>query len=207
MNKKVVIIGAGGHGKVIADIVRKNGDTVECFLDDAYTVDTEFYGSNLIGKTEKYKAFTDCYFFIAIGNNGIREKITNSLNCKWYTAVHPSAQISDSVKIGEGTCVMANAVINADTVVGKHTIVNTGAVIEHDCKIGDFCHISPSATVCGVTVLGKSVWVGAGATIRNVLTICDNVTIGVGAAVVGNIDESGAYVGVPARKIEDNRAK
>ena len=202
MKKKVVIIGAGGHGKVIADIVRKNGDTVECFLDDAYTVDTEFYGSKLIGKTEKYKELSDCYFIIAIGNNGIRERIAGKLNCKWYTAVHPSAQISDSVKIGEGTCVMANAVINADTAVGKHAIVNTGSVIEHDCKIGDFCHISPRATVCGVTVLGKSVWIGAGATVKNVLSICDDVIIGVGSAVIHDINEKGTYVGLPAKPIK-----
>ena len=199
--KKVVIIGAGGYGKVIADIIRKSGDTVECFLDEAYTVDTDFYGSKLLGKTEKYKDFLNCYFIVAIGNNKIREKIVNMLDCKWYTAVHPSAQISDSVKIGEGTCVMANSVINADAVIGNHSIVNTGSIIEHDCKIGDFCHISPSATVCGVTTVGKSVWIGAGATVKNVLTICDNTIIGVGAAVVNDITEGGTYVGVPAKKI------
>ena len=198
MDKKVVIIGAGGHGKVIADIVRKNGDTVECFLDDAYTEDTDFYGSKILGKAERYKDFPDCYFIIAIGNNVIREKIANMLDCKWYTAVHPSAQISDSVKIGEGTCVMANAAINADTVVGNHVIVNTSSVIEHDCKIGDFSHISPRATVCGVTTIGKSVWIGAGATVKNVLTICDGVTVGVCAAVIHSIQESGIYVGLPA---------
>lgn len=200
MNKKVVIIGAGGHGKVIADIVRKSGDTVECFLDDAYTEDTDFYGSKILGKTEKYKDFSNCYFIIAIGNNGIREKIANSLDCKWYIAVHPSSQISDSVKIGEGTCVMANSVINADTVVGNHVIVNTASVIEHDCKIGDFCHISPKATICGLTTVGNNVWIGAGATVKNVLTVCDNTVIGVGASVVNDISESGTYIGVPAKK-------
>ena len=199
MNKKVVIIGAGGHGKVIADIVRKNGDTVECFLDDAYTEEIDFYGSKILGKTEKHKDFSDCYFIVAIGNNGIREKIVNMLNCKWYTAIHPSAQISESVKIGKGTCVMANSVINADTIIGMHAIINTGSIIEHDCKIGDFSHVSPSATVCGVTTIGNRVWIGAGATIKNVLTVCDDTIVGVGAAVIHNIDNPGTYVGAPAK--------
>ena len=202
MNKKVVIIGAGGHGKVIADIVRKNGDTVECFLDDAYTVDTDFYGSKILGKSEKYKEFTDCSFIVAIGNNGIREKIVSSLDCKWYTAIHPSAQISDSDKIGEGSCVMANCVINSDAQIGSHTIINTCAIIEHDCKIGDFCHVSPGAIVCGVTMIGKGTWIGAGATVKNVISICDGVTVGMGSAVIHNINEKGTYVGVPAKKIK-----
>lgn len=199
MNKKVIIIGAGGHGKVIADIVRKNGDILVGFLDDAYLEETEFYGSKIYGKIEKYKEFADCQFIVAIGNNTIRKKVATMLDCQWYTAIHPSSQISDSVKVGEGTCVMANAVINADTVIGNHAIINTGSVIEHDCKIGDFCHISPSATVCGVTTIGKNVWIGAGATIKNVLTICDNVTVGMGAIVINDINESGIYVGVPAK--------
>lgn len=202
MSKKVLIIGASGHGKVIADIVRKSGDELVGFLDDAYTEKADFYGSVIYGKTEKYKEFSDCQIIIAIGNSDIRKRIATSIDCDWYTAIHPSAQISESAKIGKGTCVMANAVINADAEVGDHVIVNTGAIIEHDCKIGDFSHLSPRATVCGVTTIGKSVWLGAGSTIKNVISICDNVIVGAGAAVVTNITEKGTYVGVPARIIK-----
>lgn len=207
MNKKVIIIGAGGHAKVIADIVRKNNDIVVGFLDDAYDEKTEFYDSLIYGKISNYKEYADCEFIIAIGNNPIREKISKKMCCEWYTAIHPSAQISDSVKIGKGSCVMANAVINADTTIGSHAIINTGAIIEHDCKVGDFTHISPRATVCGLVSVGRGAWLGAGSVIKNVLNICENAIVGAGGVVISDITEKGIYVGVPARKNDNGRSK
>lgn len=203
MNKRVIIIGAGGHGKVIADIVRQNGDIIVGFLDDAYDTEVDFYGTKILGKTDLYKSYVrDCQFVIAIGNNSIREKISGNLDVVWYTAIHPSAQISPSATIGEGTVVMPNAVINADAIIGCHCIINTGSVVEHDCEIGDFTHISPRAVVCGVTKIGKSCWVGAGSTITQVINICNNVTVGAGGVVVRDIDHPGAYAGVPTKKIK-----
>lgn len=203
MNKKVVIIGAGGHAKVIADIVRGNRDIVVGFLDDAFTEERELYYSRVIGKVSDYKCYTcECCFIIAIGNSTVREKIAKELECEWYTAIHPNAVVSESVKIGQGSAVMANAVINADATVGEHTIVNTGSVVEHDCSIGDYSHICPRSVVCGATSIGKHVWIGTGSTVINVISICDNVTVGAGGVVVRNISEAGLYVGVPARKIK-----
>ena len=203
MNKKVIIIGAGGHAKVIADIVRASGDTVVGFLDDAFSGEREFYGSFVIGKVSDYKRYTlECSFIVAIGNNSVREKIATGMECQWYTAIHPSAVVSQSAMIGIGTAVMAGAVINADAVIGGHVIINTGTIVEHDCTVGDYTHISPKSVVCGGTSVGKHVWVGTGSTVVNVVSICDNVTVGAGCVVVRSIDESGTYVGVPARKIK-----
>ena len=203
MNKKVVIIGAGGHAKVIADIVRASGDVVVGFLDDSYTEPKEFYRSRVIGKTSDYKEYVcGCSFVIAIGNGGVRKRISSELECEWYTAIHPSAVVSDSAKIGCGTVVMANAVINADAQIGEHVIINTGAIVEHDCQIGSYSHLSPRCAVCGVTKVGNSVWLGAGSTVMHVLSICDDVILGAGGVVVRNIEESGTYVGVPAEKIK-----
>ena len=203
MNKRVVIIGAGGHSKVIADIVRENGDTVEGFLDDSYTEKREFYSSFVVGKVSDYEKYKcDCEFIIAIGNNGVRKRISSELDCKWYTAIHPKATVSKSARVGCGTCVMANAVINADACVGEHVIVNTGSIVEHDCVIGNYSHIAPKSVVCGVTTVGENVWLGAGSTVMHVLGICDNVMLGAGGVVVQNITEAGTYVGVPARKIK-----
>lgn len=197
--KKVVIIGASGHGKVVADIVRANGDEVVGFLDDAYLKGTDFFNSKILGNTKEYCELEGCEFFIAIGNSSIRKVLSGLFDYKWYTAIHPSAQISPSAVIGKGTCVMANAVINADAQVGDFTIINTGAIVEHDCKIGDYCHLSPRATVCGVTTVGDNVWLGTGSTVKNVVSICDDVILGAGAVVVNNIKEPGTYIGVPAK--------
>ncbi len=203
MNKRVIIIGAGGHSKVVADIVRASGDIVVGYLDDSFDGEREFYGSKIIGTVDSYLPYVqDCYFVIAIGNNSVRDKISHKLNCKWYTGIHPSAVISDSASIDEGTVIMPNAVVNADAKIGKHVIINTGSIVEHDCEIGDFSHIAPKSVVCGVTKLGKKVWLGAGSTVMHVINICDNVMVGAGGVVVKDICEAGTYVGVPAKKIK-----
>ncbi|MBO5312809.1 MAG: acetyltransferase [Clostridia bacterium] len=203
MNKRVVIIGAGGHGKVIADIARACGDIVVGFLDDAYDKETDFYGTRIIGKTDLYVNYKcDCEFIVAIGSNSIRKRIADDLSVNWYTAVHPSAQISKSAEIGEGTTVMPNAVVNADTVIGRHCIINTGAVIEHDCEIGDYTHISPRGVVCGVSKVGKNVWLGAGSIVIHVKSVCDDVVVGAGSVVTKSIEEKGTYVGIPCKRID-----
>ena len=202
MNKRVIIIGAGGHSKVVADIVRENGDSVVGFLDDSYTEKREFYASYVIGRVSDYTKYkNDCEFIIAIGSNEVRKRISGELHCNWYTAIHPSAVVSESAKIGEGTVVMANAVINADATVGKHCIINTATVVEHDCTVGDYSHLSPRSVVCGATSIGSHVWLGTGSTVVNVVSVCDGVTIGAGGVVVRSINEAGTYVGVPVMRI------
>lgn len=203
MAESVVIIGASGHGRVIADIVRKAGDSVRGFLDDADGLPREIAGIPVLGKTKEYCNYDDCRFVIAIGNVTIREKIANLLNGKvrWYTAIHPAAVLSSlDVTIGEGTVVMANAVVNSGARIGKHCIINTAAVVEHDDVLEDFVHVSPNAALAGTVTVGKRTHVGVGACVRNNLTICADCTIGAGATVVEDIREAGTYIGVPARK-------
>ncbi|MBR2335317.1 MAG: acetyltransferase [Clostridia bacterium] len=204
MNEKVIIIGAGGHAKVVADTVRKNGDEVIGFLDDKCDKRGEgFCHSTILGAVSEYGRFADeASFIVAVGDGLARKRISETVNAKWYTAIHPSAIIADGVKIGEGSFVSAGAIVNPDTEVGKHTIINTGSIVEHDCKIGDFTHIAPSATVCGGTSVGELCWIGAGATVINGITVCNGVTVGAGATVVKNVTERGIYVGVPAGKLE-----
>lgn len=203
MDKKVIIIGAGGHAKVVADAVRKSGDLVIGFLDDHKPCGESFCGAKILGKISEYKGFADgSCFIVAIGSNPTRKRIVEELDCQWYTAIHPSAVIGDGVRIGEGVFVAAGAVINADAVIEKHSIVNTCAVVEHDCLIGGFSHISPNAAVCGGCEIGELTWIGSGATVINGINICDCVTVGAGAVVVKDIKEMGIFVGVPARKLD-----
>lgn len=201
MCKEVIIIGAGGHGKVIADIIEKCGDKVIGFLDDGARQD-EIFGYPILGTSADCQKFCDKEFIIAIGNNSIRKKIAEANNnLSFYTAIHPTAVISRGVEIGFGTCVMAGCVINADTKIGNHAIINSGSVVEHDNTLADFVHLSPGAVLCGTVSVGECTHVGAGVTVRNNTNITGDVIIGVGAAVVADIENPGTYCGVPAKKM------
>ena len=204
MNKQVIVIGASGHGKVVADIVRRSGDILLGFLDDNETLPTEVAGIPILGKVEDYVKYPEASFIIGIGNSVVREKIAHQLcDVHWYTAIHPSVVISAlDTRIGVGSVVMANAVINPSAHIGEHCIINTSAVVEHDNRVENFAHISVGAKLGGTVSIGTHVWVGIGSTIVNNITICDHCTIGAGAVVIHDIKESGTYVGVPARKIK-----
>lgn len=199
--KNVIIIGAGGHGKVVADIIRKSGDTVLGFLDDGREKGTEVYGASVLGNVKDALEFTDAEFVIAIGNNSVR-KVLSQMPLKYYTAIHPSAVIAEGAELGEGCMVTAGAVINSDAKVGRHSIINTCSVIEHDCFVADFAHVSPGAVICGTAKIGEGAWIGAGAVVKNNLLVCDGALVGAGAAVVKDITEQGVYAGVPAKKIK-----
>lgn len=192
--KKVVILGASGHAKVIADIIRASGDTIIAFLDD----DTS---NDVAGPISDYSKYADCEFVIGIGNAKIRERISQ-LPIKWYTAIHPTSIISPSATIAEGTVVMPLSVINADAKIGKHCIVNTSAIVEHDNNIEDFVHISVGAKLGGTVSIGKSTWIGIGASVKNNISICSECMIGAGATVIEDINVQGTYVGTPAVQIK-----
>lgn len=198
---KLIIIGASGHGKVIADIAVKNGYDNIVFLDDDESI-KECAGFPVVGKTgEAVKLDGDK--IVAIGNAKIRERIQEGLN-DVVTLIHPDATISRRVTIGAGTVVMAGAVINSDVAIGRSCIINTGASVDHDCKIADYVHVSVGVHVAGTCVIGEKTWIGAGATVSNNVSICCDSMIGAGAVVIKDINEPGTYVGVPA---EDKMSK
>ncbi len=204
MSKSVIVIGASGHGKVVADIIRCAGDEVAGFLDDNKKSLNNFIGYPVLGSVTEYEKFLESYFVVAIGNAEIRQKIADRLQgVKWYTAIHPSAVISQiDVEIGEGTVVMANAVVNSGVSIGKHCIINSGAVVEHDNIIEDFVHISVGVKLAGTVHIGKRSWIGIGAVISNNISVCPDCMIGAGGVVVKDISESGIFVGVPVKKLE-----
>lgn len=197
---RLIIIGAGGHGKVIADSALRNGYTNIGFLDDRAAGD--MIGFPIVGGTQDIERFNDgkTDFIIGIGNNAVRQKIAKEHSVNWVSVIHPSAQIAVRVTIGKGTAVMANAVINACAEVGEHCIINTGAIIEHDDVIENYAHISPNAALGGTVHIGSLTHIGIGATVKNNTEICSDCIIGAGAVVVKSIYEPGTYVGVPARK-------
>lgn len=201
MCKKVIVIGGGGHAKIMIDCIRRAGDTVFGVLDDGLATGTEILGAAVLGKVDSAPDYPDCQFVIAIGNNAVRKAISEKLDVHWYTAIHPRAVVSEYATVGEGTMVLANAVVNPCATVGRHCIINTASVVEHDNKIADFVHISPRAALAGNVTVGELTQVGIGAAVRQNITICGGCVIGAGAAVVKDISKEGIYAGVPAKKL------
>lgn len=202
MSKSLIIIGAGGHGKVVADIAFKTGYEDIVFFDNNASI-KECAGFKVFRKSDMKDEYRYRDFFVAIGNADTRQKffeILSEKGCNIISLIHPNATVSRRVKIGKGTAVMAGAVINSDAVIGDGCIVNTASSVDHDCIIEDFAHISVGAHLAGSVHIGQKTWIGAGATVSNNIRICGGCMIGAGAAVVKNINEKGTYIGVPAVK-------
>jgi len=199
---RLVIIGAGGHGKVIADNAQKNGYTDICFVDDCSS--GECMGFPIIGSCHDLERLNDgkTDFIIGIGNNEIRKSIAEMFDVNWVSLVHPTATIGLNASIGKGTVVMAGAVVNTCATVGEHCIINTGAIVEHDNMVGDFVHLSPKAALGGTVRIGEETHSGIGTTVSNNIEICARCIIGAGSVIIDNITESGTYVGVHSRKIK-----
>lgn len=199
---RLIIIGAGGHGKVVADIALKSGYTDISFVDD--NTDGECMGFPIVGKSSEIERHNDgdTDFVIAIGNNSVRQSLAERHSVNWATLVHPSAQIGSYVSIGEGSVVMACAVVNPAATVGRHCIINSGAIVEHDNRLCDYVHISPGAKLSGNVRVGERTWIGVGACVVNNVEICADAMIGAGAVVTKTINDKGTYIGVPARKIK-----
>lgn len=196
MNNRLVIIGAGGHAKVIADIAVKIGYTDICFVDDTKT--DGFMDFPVVGKSDDIYSLNDSKtdFVIGIGSNKIREKIAEEYDVNYVSLIHPSAQIGLGVTIGKGTVVMAQAVVNSDATVGEHCIINSSAVVEHDNVIEDYVHLSPKVSLGGSVTVGRGTWIGIGSSVIHSVNICSDVMVGAGSVVLSDIKEPGTYYGV-----------
>lgn len=206
MRDKLIIIGASGHGKVVADIaIKTNKWQSIAFLDDDESIKTSM-GLEVIGKTADAFTYKDeAEFFVAIGSNVTREKIQEKLIAEGLNVaslIHPSAVIGIDVEIGIGSVVMAGVVINSSSRIGKGCIINTNSSLDHDNTIEDYVHISPGVRTGGSVVIGKCTWLGIGSVVSNNVNICSGCKVGAGAVVVKDITEPGTYVGVPVRKID-----
>lgn len=202
---KLLIIGAGGHGKVVADIALKMKRWKEVsFLDNKSNIEP-FMNCHVIDKSsEAIRYIKDYDIIVAVGNNAVREKILTSLENEGASIpvlIHPRAVIGEQVEIGNGTVVMAGVVINCSTRIGRGCIINTSSSIDHDNKVEDYVHISPGVHLAGTVEIGKKSWIGIGATISNNINVAENCVVGAGAVVVANIVEGGTYIGVPIRKL------
>lgn len=206
--KSIAIVGASGHGKVIAELAETLGYSVN-FYDDAYPSIKCVEHWNINGNFEDLLRLNRdaITVFVAIGNNDTRELKVELLNEKKFvlaTLIHPSASVSSYAVVEHATVILAGAVVNAFATVGMGCIINSGAIVEHDCTISDFAHISPNAALAGGVTIGKRSWVGIGANINQLLEVGDDSIIGAGATVVKSIDSNVIAYGSPATIMKNN---
>jgi sugar O-acyltransferase (sialic acid O-acetyltransferase NeuD family) len=198
---ELVVIGAGGHAKVMVDTCWAAGWTVlgTADGDPRRTV----FGLPHLGPPEKLQVGSGVRAIIAVGSNAARRDIARQLDGRlsWASVIHPAATVSPRARVEEGAVVFAGAVVQADTVVGRHAILNTGCRVDHDSNVGAFCHVAPGAVLAGMVTLGEGVFVGAGAVVVPDRTLGEWCTVGAGGVVVRDTQPGLTYVGVPAKKI------
>lgn len=201
--KEVIVIGAGGHGKVVISLLQELGYRVKVVLDD----DDSKWGSTILavsveGPIEKIRALDFDGAILAVGDNRVRLTLAERYETvPWISAVHPRAWVHPSVSLGAGSVVFAGVVIQPDTRIGAHCIVNTGATVDHDCLTEDGVHIAPGCHLAGGVSVGRETFLGVGVSVIPGISIGSGVIVGAGAAVVSDLPGDVLAVGVPAKPI------
>ena len=206
----LAILGAGGHGKVVADTASLDPkwQTIS-FFDDAWPF--SFTGSPwpLVGDTNNLldKLLYFDGVIVAIGDNNLRQKKHELLvkhQASLAVIIHPTAYVSPNAHVGLGSVIFSHSVINIDAKIGYSGIVNTGATIDHDCELADYVHISPGVNLSGGVHVGVRSWIGVGSAVRQGISIGMDAVVGAGAAVVEHVADKQTVVGVPAKPLKTN---
>lgn len=205
--RPLVILGAGGHGKVVADAAIASGEySAISFLDDAFPELRAVSDWRVTGRPgDISKQAPDCAAIVAFGDNNLRLEWIDKLiglGVEIVTIRHPRAVVAERVNIGAGTVLMAGSIVNIDTSVGKGCIINTGSTIDHDNRLGDGVHVSPGAHLGGGVVVGERAWIGIGACVIQNITIGAECIVGAGAVVIHPVEKGTTVGGCPARKLQ-----
>jgi sugar O-acyltransferase (sialic acid O-acetyltransferase NeuD family) len=198
MSKRWIIIGAGGHGMVVAESIEAMGEEVLGFYDDDQTK-KNCLDYPVLDNQSFDKDTGDIDFVIAIGNNEIRHAYADKGFSHKRKVIHPSAVISRNSTVDTGTMIMPGAIVNAKSNIGKHCILNTNSSVDHECTVGDFVHIAPAATLAGNVEVGEGSLIGMGAVVLPYVKIGKWCKIGAGAVVVKDVPDGKTVIGVPAK--------
>ena len=196
----LTLYGAGGHCKVVMDILECMGEKIDFVVDDN-PPDSSF-------RLVPCKLPDGCFdrVIITIGDCNIRKDISRKIKVNRYlTALHPSAIISPHCFVGDGTVIMPGVIINSDVIIGKHCIINTKSSVDHECRVADFVHIAPGATLSGNVDIGECSWIGVGTCVKQGIKIGSNCIIGAGSVVVRNIPDNVIAYGNPCKVIKQNK--
>jgi len=201
--REVYIIGAGGHGKVVLDIINKSKQfQAAAFLDDDSTLLNQVINNLKVAGSSDRALADDKAVIIAVGNNEIRTrlfKLMENNDLEIINAVHPDAVINSFVKLGRGNVIAAGVVINSNTKIYDNVIINTGTTVDHDCKIENHVHLSPGVNLGGDVKVKAGVHIGIGATVIPGVKVGKNSVVGAGAVVTKDVPDNVTVVGVPAR--------
>lgn len=208
---RLAILGASGHGKVVADAAECCGWQVVDFFDDAWPNMVSNGAWQVVGDTALLKSSLQHYdgVLVAIGNNAVRYRKMlelEELGGRLCSILHPAATISRHAVIDKGVVILAGAVVNAGADIGPGVILNTSCSVDHDCVLGACVHISPGARLAGGVKVGDLSWIGIGASVRQLINIGRHVTVGAGGVVVSDVADSLTVIGVPAKKISNKNA-
>ena len=209
----LLIIGAGGHGKVIADIASSMNvwDRI-AFVDDKYPELKVVLEWPVIGTINEFNNFRDAFshVFIAVGDNMVRKMIMEQVEREGGEVpvlIHPRAAVSRFAVVGAGTVVINQAAVNASAIIGKGCIINTGATVGHDCELGDFVHVAPGASIAGEAVIGDHSWIGMGSAVIEQVKVGKGVVVGAGSVVLKDVSNYQLIVGVPGKIVRNIEAK
>jgi sugar O-acyltransferase (sialic acid O-acetyltransferase NeuD family) len=198
----VVVIGAGGHAKVLISTLTACGVPVGAVVDDDDTKWGMDAQGTRVGRIERELGGRG---IVGIGDNAQRREMARTLSLEWQTVVHPSAYVHPSAKLGRGTVVFAGAVVQPDAVIGDHVIVNTGATVDHDCVVDDYAHLAPGVHLAGSVHVGEGAFLGIGSVVSPGVKIGRWATVGAGAVAIRDVADGVVAVGVPARALEVER--
>lgn len=212
--KKIVLIGGGGHCKVVVSILKKLNSFEIAGIVDNYKAESFISGIKIVGTDDDLKDIYKSgvhYALITVGSTKDNTKryrlfkMAREIGYIFPVVISPEAIVDKSVKINEGTVVMPGSIINIESSIGKNCIINTGLIIEHDCKIGNHCHIAPGVHISGEANIGELSFLGIGSTIIQGIAIGKNVTIGAGSVVIKDILDNVIAVGNPAKIIKSKK--
>jgi len=199
---KLILLGASGHGRVVADIVRcQSRFVLKGFVDDDPT------RPGTLGTSSILKSLLSqgvAWAIVSIGSNSVRMKKAHELEAMGFqlaTAVHPSSILAQDISVGSGSVIMPGAIINCGTFLGKNVIINTAAGVDHDCVIEDGAHISPGVRLAGGVRVGKEAHVGIGVSVIPGVRIGSGSTVGAGAVVIRDVPDGIIVAGNPAKPI------
>jgi UDP-perosamine 4-acetyltransferase len=209
MTPSVIVVGAGGHARVLIDALQRSGHTI-LFATD---VDVAKRGQSVLGITvaggdEAIAAHVPGTVLLAIGVGSVGKDDTRRATFERFareghrfaTVVHPNAVVAPDVTLLDGAQVMAGAVVQTGSCIGRNAIVNTGACVDHDCRVGDHAHIAPGATLSGGVEIGEGTLVGTGACVIQSIRIGSGSVVAAGAVVVRDVPEGACVMGIPARR-------